>query len=207
MPSVIIVFAKAPLPGRVKTRLVPALTPEQAAALHTAFVSDTLENAAACGEVELHTDVPADAAWVDCGLPRALQSAGGLGVRMFHALSCALGRGCTQAMIVGSDSPTLPAGHIRFLLESPADVALGPSEDGGYYAIACRRLSPKMFDGVEWSGPCALARTVAAAERCGLSVAIGKPWYDVDEPRDLDRLAAEERLPRHTAAALERLRT
>ncbi len=206
MPPVIIVFAKAPVPGRVKTRLVGSITPEQAAALHTAFVADTLENLAECGEVELHTDIPTDS-WLEAAVPRAPQAAGDLGARMFHALRSALREGRPQAIVAGSDSPALPAGHIGLLLESNADVALGPTEDGGYYAIACRRVDPRMFDGVEWSGPRALAQTVEAAARCGLSVAIGEMWYDVDEPRDLDRLAGEARLPRHTAAALASLRS
>lgn len=199
MPAVIIVFAKAPAAGAVKTRLRGAVTAEQAADLHRAFAADTLEKAAHLGaDVELHTDVPTSA-W-----PKVdrLQCPGDLGARMLHALTEALGRGYSQAMILGSDSPTLPAAHLRTLLESQADVALGPCEDGGYYAIACRRVHPKMFDGVAWGRPRALEQTVASAKRNGLRVETGATWYDVDEPADLQRLAGASGAPPHTASAL-----
>jgi rSAM/selenodomain-associated transferase 1 len=206
MPPAIIVFAKAPAAGRVKTRLIGRLTAEQGAALHVAFVSDTLENVANLGAVELHTDAPAEAAWREYSVPRALQVPGDLGVRMFHALRGALERGHPRAMIVGSDAPALPIGHLRALLESAADVALGPCEDGGYYAISCKRVNPRMFEGVEWSGPRTLIETVAAVSRCELSSATGESWWDVDEPGDLERLARQPDVPRNTAAALAKIR-
>jgi hypothetical protein len=108
-------------------------------------------------------------------------------------------------MVVGSDSPTLPAGHLQKLLESGADVALGPCEDGGYYAIACRRVHERMFEGVEWSSPGALEQTARAARACGLSVDVGEAWWDVDEPASLARLASLDDLPPHTAGFLRRL--
>ena len=79
---------------------------------------------------------------------------------MLHALRRALAAGRPQAMIVGSDVPTLPAGHLSRLLRAKVDVALGPAVDGGYYAIACRKTHPRMFAGVEWSGARALHDTV-----------------------------------------------
>ena len=82
--------------------------------------------------------------------------------------------------------------------ESPADVALGPCEDGGYYAIACRRTHPRMFDGVTWLSAETLAQTEEAARRCGLSVERGPGWYDVDRPEDLLRLEREQDLGAHT---------
>jgi glycosyltransferase A (GT-A) superfamily protein (DUF2064 family) len=105
-------------------------------------------------------------------------------------------------MVLGSDSPTLPRAHIERLLASSADVVLGPCEDGGYYAIACRRIDPRMFAGVGWSTPYALEQTERAVRACGLSVERGDLWYDVDGPEDLARLAAEPELPLHTKRAL-----
>ncbi|MCL6506193.1 MAG: DUF2064 domain-containing protein [Bryobacteraceae bacterium] len=84
-------------------------------------------------------------------------------------------------------------------LRAAADVALGPADDGGFYAIAMRRADPHMFHGVRWSGPETLAETVRAIERCGLSVELGPPWYDVDTVQDLARLAASPLLPPRTA--------
>lgn len=185
----------------MKTRLLPRLTPEQAAALHSAFVRDTLDRALQlqAADVELHTDVPCPD-WP--GVPQRLQIDGVLGARMFHALRTALDEGRPQAMILGTDSPTLPPAHLLELLAAPADVALGPTLDGGYYAIAARRVHPAMFDGVRWSAPDTLARTLDTIRACGLSVAVSSPWYDVDEPADLLRLEKEPTLPPHTSQCL-----
>ena len=92
-------------------------------------------------------------------------------------------------MIVGSDAPTLPAEHLQEILESPSDVTLGPTEDGGYYAIACRMPLPDaVFRGVRWSTEHTLGDTVHAAKECGLTVGLGREWWDVDTPEDLERL-------------------
>jgi rSAM/selenodomain-associated transferase 1 len=202
MQPVIILFAKAPLAGRVKTRLQPRVPPVQAAELHTCFVLDMLEmmeRLSGLADLELHTDTVTDA-WGDKKVARYLQTEGDLGARMLHALERSLDAGRPQAMIVGSDSPTLPADHLRLLLDSKADVALGPAEDGGFYAIACRRIHPEMFAGVGWSESLALQQTVQACERCGFSVEIGMEWFDVDYAADLQRLAHSPGLPPHTAA-------
>ena len=74
------------------------------------------------------------------------------------------------------------------LLESTTDVTLGPTLDGGYYGIACRKIRPSMLNGVRWSSSDALHDTICAVERCGLSHALGPEWFDVDTPDDLGRL-------------------
>lgn len=205
MRPVIVLFAKAPLAGCVKTRLCPPLPPALAARLHDAFVGDTLESLHFLenfADVELHTDIPTDA-WADIALPRKLQHEGDLGLKMFQALDAALKAGRERVMIVGSDSPTLPVSHLESLLRAPEDVALGPTLDGGFYAIACTRVHPRMFDGVRWSATDTLDRTVRAVRACGLTVAQGAAWYDVDTPEDLERLASDPRLSPRTAAVLE----
>ena len=200
MQPVIILFAKAPIPGRVKTRLQPPLSPAEAAALHEGFVYDLIHRLQSFPQasLELHTDIPTDA-WASTGVAQRLQSEGDLPLKMFHALDQALRRGHDRAMIAGTDAPTLPLAHLNQLLASEADVALGPTDDGGYYAIACRTTHPAMFDDVEWSGPLTLEHTVRAIERAGLSVELGPRWFDVDEPVDLERLAASPDLPARTA--------
>ncbi len=200
MQPVIILFAKAAIPGRVKTRLQPPLSPAEAAALHEAFVWDMihrLQSFTGAG-LELHTDIPTDA-WAAAGVAQQLQSEGGLQLKMLHALDQALRQGHPKAIIVGTDAPTLPLGHLQRLLASEADVALGPTDDGGFYAIACRRTHPAMFDNVEWSGPRTLEHTVGAIQRAGLTVELGSRWFDVDESADLERLAAAPDLPPWTA--------
>ena len=200
MRPVIIVFAKAPIPGRVKTRLVPPLTPGQAAELHTAMVWDTIELLQQLHgvDIELHTDIATDA-WTTAGVAKRLQSDGDLGLKMLKALDGRLAAGHGRAMIAGSDSPALPLDYMEELLAADEDVSLGPTEDGGYYAICCRRVHAGMFDGVEWSTQQTREQTIQAVRRRGLSVRLGRPWFDIDTLQDLARLKSTPGLGRHTA--------
>ena len=204
MRPVLILFAKAPIPGRVKTRLARTIGPELAAKLHSAFVEDTLQKTLSLAgktgiDIELHTDAETDA-WSSIRVTRRLQVSGDLGCRMYYVLDNALKEGRPQAMIIGSDSPTLPTSHLLNLLQLPEDVALGPTEDGGYYAIACRRTNSEMFRSVNWSTDQALEDTENACRRSGLTTGCGPPWFDVDEYEDLRRMFGQPRLPPATEA-------
>lgn len=184
----------------MKTRLQPDFSAEQSASLHRAFVHDMLEmlsGMAPVADLELHTDIDTDA-WRGLAVARRLQADGDLGSRMLHTLSDGIAMGRTKVMIVGSDVPTLPAAHLAELLHLDCDVALGPTEDGGYYAISCRVAHPAMFEGVAWSGPRVLEDTIWAAEACGLTVGTGKTWFDIDTAKDLHRLAGSPAIPPHT---------
>jgi rSAM/selenodomain-associated transferase 1 len=202
------VFAKVPAPFAVKTRLIPRVGAVTASRLHSAFVLDTL---ACVGElnglcdVVLYTDRDGDAwsdTWGDPGCARKVQVAGGLGTRMLAALKDELAEGYRVAAIVGSDSPTLPARYLAGILECPQDICFGPASDGGFYAIACRRIDAAMFDGVAWSTPDTLAQTKRAAAKAGLTFTLGEEWYDVDCGEDLNRLAGDPGLRPFTRAAL-----
>jgi glycosyltransferase A (GT-A) superfamily protein (DUF2064 family) len=138
-------------------------------------------------DIELSLDEPTDT-WREFRVVRTIQAGASLGDRIYAALEKGLAAGHPRAAVVGSDSPGLPPAHIRGLLASHAEVAIGPTEDGGFYAIACLRIASGMFDGVRWSTAFALDDTVAAARRCGLSVELGAEWFDVDRPEDLVRL-------------------
>lgn len=189
MRPAIAVFAKAPIAGRVKTRLAVSLGPESAAQLYESMVArllDRLINAGFAADIELHTDISTDA-WKSFNVTRRLQVDGNLGERMKAALSSLLAEGRPRAMILGGDVPSVPLSHLQNLLALDADVAFGPADDGGYYAIACRRIAEAMFDGVAWSTSSALAGTRAACEQAGLTVAMGEPWFDIDTPADLGR--------------------
>jgi uncharacterized protein len=191
LPPLIVLFAKAPVPGRVKTRL--GLHPRRAAHLHSLFVRETLvmlESMRDDADVELSTDEPTEA-WREFPVARSVQSPGQLGERIYAALEPALAAGRPKALILGSDSPGLPAAHIRALLASSADVSLGPVDDGGFYAIACGKTAPAMFEGVRWSTASTLSDTVRALANCGLSVELGPAWFDVDRPEDLMRLGGQ----------------
>jgi rSAM/selenodomain-associated transferase 1 len=177
----VIVFAKAPVPGAVKTRL--GLAPTAAAALHERLTGHLLARLVERFEVELHTDRTA-ATWAEFRGARRLQVSGDLGARMLHAFEQA----ARPAAIIGADAPTAPLAALEALLALPADVALAPAEDGGYWAIAARRTAPAMFAGVRWSTPYALLDTLDAARGCGLSVSLGPLWHDIDTPAALRRL-------------------
>ena len=183
MRPVILLFAKAPEPGRVKTRLAAAIGTPAAVVLHKLFVNTMLDRLPRFGEVELHLDTPTDDFSRENVSP-ALQSPGNLGDRMLYALAPRV-----PALLLGSDSPTVPDAHIAAMLDASADITLAPADDGGYWAIAARRTHPDMFTGVRWSTEHTLADTVAACQAAGLTVALGPAWFDVDEAPDLARIA------------------
>lgn len=205
MRPVIILFAKTPRPGFVKTRLIPQVGAEGACRLHEAFVRDTLDvlsEVEGICDVEIHADLPWDD-WIARNHVFKLQAQGDLGSRMRVALENALAELHPVAAIFGSDSPSLPAAHVRQILECPADVCLGPASDGGFYAIACRKVMPAMFHGVIWSSSQTLEQTVAAIKSTGLTIAFGPAWYDIDSGEDLNRLAADKGLRPATAETLK----
>ena len=204
----LILFAKAPIAGRAKTRLCPPLTAEEAASLHSALVMDTgnmLLALTAVGDTELWTDVPTEA-WPDLSLARSMQIDGDLGARVLHAIERGLSARRGIVMVLGSDSPNLPPGHIIELLQSTADVTLGPTQDGGFFAIACRRVHNQMFAGVRWSTEHALSDVARQASACCLTVALGPSWFDVDVEADLLRLLDMTDLQLNTAIWARRYR-
>jgi rSAM/selenodomain-associated transferase 1 len=203
--SVIILFAKAPVAGQVKTRLVPPLTPAQAASLHTAFVKDMMLRMQAVpgSDVELHTDTLTDA-WTPSPVAVKCQCPGDLALKMVNSLNSALRSGFDRAVILGSDAPTVPLSHVEALIASAAEIALGPARDGGFWGISAARTDPRMFNGVHWSARGTLCESIAAARQAGLTVELGPAWFDVDEPADLDGLLADPDLPPHTRAWRDR---
>jgi len=202
----VILFARAPVPGRVKTRLAAGVGTVVAARLHEAFVRDTMARVSQHFATELHTDA-ATSDWPDLSCTRRLQHAGDLGARMRQALSDALARGVERVAVLGTDAPDLPETHIRQLFQGTSDVRLGPAEDGGFWGIACTRIVDTMFDGVPWSSARTLDATEAACRHSGLSVSLASVWGDVDEPADLRRLAESATLDPAgpTAGELRRL--
>src|SRR5688500_1907337 len=101
-------------------------------------------------QFELHTDTESDA-WPDLNVARKVQISEDLGLKMVHALELGLASGHDRVIIVGSDAPTVPVTHVSELLESSADIAVGPATDGGFYAIAASRTHSAMFEDVTWS--------------------------------------------------------
>lgn len=204
-------MAKRPVPGAVKTRLCPPLTPEQAADLALAMLDDTVLKCLACAAFETALCVaPAEeVVWFRERYPRVrtveAQRGAGLGERLadhFERASREL-PGWTLAC-VGADQPHVPAERIaeaHAALESGADVVLGPDLGGGYYLVGLARPIPELLTRVPMSTPDMCERTMALARSLGLSVRLLEPDYDVDEPGDLARLAEDPRAPRSSRLA------
>ena len=183
------VFVRPPEPGVAKTRLAPVLGETGAAELYGAFVQDTVRLCAAVegGAVELWS---ADLSEPDArrglerfGFPIHEQPRGDLGERISAALFQGV-RDHGQAIVIGSDSPSLPTSLVTDATRAlqTADLVLGPTHDGGYYLIGVRGEAP-IFDRVRWSTPHALADTLAANR--GRDVRLLSPWYDIDTAADL----------------------
>lgn len=194
----LVVFAKHPTPGRVKTRLSPSLSGVEAARLYHAFLQDAVEIACRIPASRYLAVSPwSKAAWfralaADDGL--VAQGSGGLGRRLARVTEARFRDGASAVVVLGSDSPTLPPSFVEsaFLrLEAGADAVFGPAEDGGYYLVGLGRPCAPLFEGVRFSGPETLAATLAAAVRERLRVELLPPWYDVDGPGDLARLRRE----------------
>jgi len=188
---VVIVFARAPLAGAVKTRLIACLGAERAARLHMQLIDTAVRTArkARCGAVELHA-TRRHRYFETLNVKLALQQGGDLGERMHHALRGALRRHHT-ALLIGSDCPALQPDDLRRaarLLRGGVDVVLAPAEDGGYALIGARRIAPGVFAGVRWGSTEVLARTVANLARARLEFRLLRTVWDVDRPEDLERL-------------------
>lgn len=198
------VMAKAPRPGKVKTRLSPPLTLDQSAAINICFLRDTTENIAAVA-----TSAPAagiisytpigDEALFDSLLPANFallpQRGDGFGERLLATAEDLLACGYGSVCLIDSDSPTVPAAALEQAvaeLARPGDrIVLGPAHDGGYYLIGLKRAHPEPFSNIAWSTSTVLAETIAAANAAGIEASILPLWYDVDDAASLDILTTE----------------
>lgn len=191
MSSCILLFAKAPRPGKVKTRLLACCTPGEAAALYRAFLLDSaaLLRASGAGLKVVACEPPEGQAELEAvlgteGLRYLPQPQTELGGRLDQLFAWAFGLGMDRVVALGSDSPSLPAGRLGEalgLLEK-REVVIGPSTDGGYYLIGLRQPTPELFRGIDWSTGRVLAQTL---ERLGSrSLGLLPIWYDVDTPQD-----------------------
>lgn len=197
---VLIVFARAPVPGRCKTRLAPRFGARGAARIHRQLSERTLALAASTG---LHTEIwcEPDArhaffrhgrARYGFGLRR--QAAGDLGRKMGLALKDAFRRGARAVVIVGTDCATLAAADITrafAALEAGSDAVLQPAADGGYVLIGARRNCVAALRGIYWSSGRELAQTRSNLARAGFTIAELPPLWDVDHPRDVARARRE----------------
>jgi hypothetical protein len=194
----LLVVAKRPTPGQTKTRLAPPLTPASAARLYEAFLCDTLDLMRRVpGVTPIIAYLPEDADDYFRSLAPDFellpQRGGDLGARLDNALTHCLTHGFERAVIMDSDSPTLPAEHLveAFAALDSADSVLGPCDDGGYYLIGLRRPAPRLLREVRMSTPTVTRDTLALAAAEHMTLHQLPPWYDVDTVAELERLRAE----------------
>jgi len=209
---VIAVMAKAPQPGKVKTRLVPPLAPEEAMALSASFLRDVTENitlasrdapiqgyvayAPAGGEHlfdgALAPNTPLVLADGAIETPPRVR---GFGRSLLHAARGLFARGHDSVCLLNSDSPTLPTALLRqaaLALAGAGDrIVLGPAEDGGYYLLGLKAPHAHLFEDIRWSSEHVAAETCERAKALRLEIVRLAPWYDVDDCTSLRRLVGE----------------
>ncbi len=220
MKTCIIVFAKNPVPNQVKTRLVPPLSPEQAARVYTAFLTDGCDTLAKLPEVDriiaytpagaqsdLQVLIGDDAIYIP-------QMGADLGERLASATQWAIEQGYTKILLVGSDSPTLPIAYVSkaFTLLDSQDITIGPSTDGGYYLIGFSATNiattvPFVFEEIAWSTAEVFQQTVARIRSLKGTLGLLPPWYDIDTAADLVFLHTHISAMRLAGEAVEAVRT
>jgi rSAM/selenodomain-associated transferase 1 len=203
------IFAKYWQPGAVMTRLAAALGDQAAASLYRQFLATLIERLADAADKRLVVFAPADRRAEFQSLIASLggldrwhlcaQGPGELGDRLKHFFVEAFAGGADRVVVVGSDSPSLPAAQIdrAYGLLGRVPLVLGPTTDGGYYLIGARGGVPPVFDEVPWSTSDVYRATLARAQQAGWACAEIAPWYDVDTIDDLVRL--KEELAHHRA--------
>lgn len=216
----LIVFAKNPIPKQVKTRLLPRISPEQAALLYSAFLMDWCE---ALKELQ-NTDLiiaytppesqPNMQELIGNDVAYIPQDGADLGERLISATQWAAKNGYDKILLVGSDSPTLPLSYISQAIDGldSRDIVIGPSMDGGYYLIGftiegLNEIIPSIFDDIAWSTPQVFQQTVELISTMNVTLKLLPPWYDVDTPEDVSFLYAHLSAMRLTEGTVQAIRT
>lgn len=223
LDAMLVLFARVPRAGEVKTRLAASIGEEAALAMHRAFLMDSLELLHRASHEGIARSVWFSEAWTPdteiaalaAGIEIGAQVEGDLGERMSSCLAELLSGRFRRVAIIGTDTPGLPVETIAqaFRALADRDIVLGPSTDGGYYLLGARTVIPEMFRGIEWGGPRVYADTLNLLKMLGVGPLSLPEHYDVDTVEDLKRLAGEiearkragEPFPRWSAAALDRL--
>ncbi|MGI8811987.1 MAG: TIGR04282 family arsenosugar biosynthesis glycosyltransferase [Pyrinomonadaceae bacterium] len=199
----IVVMAKVPSAGSVKTRLRPFLTEIQCESLAVCFLHDIIANTLSIIDDVFVAYYPTDAGdsmvgFCDERATLIKQIGDDLGERLDAVVSEVGRRGFSPVLVIGSDSPTLPDSTVitavNAFIEPAVDLILGPTEDGGYYLIGIREPVSYIFNRIDWSTERVYRQTIARAKEAGLDDIVElPPWYDVDVPADLIRLDRDVR--------------
>ena len=198
---VLVIMAKAPRPGMVKTRLTPSLPLPAVTAFYRCLLDDTLALARSLGTVEIavmcpSSDVEELARLAGDGVRVVAQRGEGLAAGLTSVFAQFAAAGRKRVIAFNSDTPHLPASVLEAAFETLTahDVVIGPTHDGGYYLVGAKAAYPALFDGDRMGTESALDALLARARAMQLSVGFTDPCYDIDVADDLMRLAAELRL-------------
>jgi rSAM/selenodomain-associated transferase 1 len=189
----LVLFAKAPVPGQVKTRLIPALGAAGACGVHEQLlgqVLQVLDRNTLCAQ-ELWVDqLPAHPAFASFKGPVCTQQGQDLGARLSHALQQVQLR-YKQDIFIGTDCPALDINYLEqalVALQSGAQLVVGPAADGGYVLLGCSGFHAGLFEGIDWGTSAVLSQTLQQAERLQLDYAVLATLSDLDRPEDLQLL-------------------
>lgn len=198
MKRAVICFTRVPKPGVTKTRLLPILSGDQCARLHTAFLQD-LSAVYAQVQADLFVSYTLDPDWEM--LKRVFPSAAGffpqegadLGEKMYNAIRHVLNQGYDSVILTGADLPPMTASHLESGFDglTGADIVLGPTSDGGYYLVGMKQPHRAIFENQRYGEASVLECTVTAGKSAGLNVALTTPCDDVDTPEDLRALTGQ----------------
>ena len=201
--NALVVMLKAPVAGKVKTRLTPPLKKEDAARLYKCFIQDIFSRISTLNGIDIIAAyTPKNAAErikriVPANTMLIPQKGSDLGERLQNIFSQLFSIGYKKVAIIGTDSPDLPVEYIKksfSSLNKNTSIVIGPSRDGGYYLIAMSRYSEEVFKDIPWSTNTVFKITLEKAKKAGLLPALLPEWYDVDETGDLKTLRENMRL-------------
>ncbi|RPI26250.1 MAG: glycosyltransferase [Acidobacteria bacterium] len=195
-PNILLVFAKKPIPGTVKTRLAKDIGDEEAARLYRLMAERTWSRTAASGYdrwmvFEPPTEREAMQAWLPGAESYVPQVVGDLGVKLKAAFRQAFDAGARAVAVIATDTPEIAAADIHrtfALLETGCQAVMGPSTDGGYWLLALSRFEPGLFEEISWSTSAVAEQTRAMMARHGLRSAELRTLRDIDGVDDLDSL-------------------
>jgi len=202
----LIIFAREPVPGKVKTRLAADIGDDSAADIYTAMLGDIINHSNTLKDVRIlifwaleSVEFPIISGTEHIEMYR--QNGSDLGERMANAFATAFSFGIKVCCIIGSDSPDLP---VKFITQAFAnlerdntDIVYGPTEDGGYYLLGIKQPWQRLFENIPWSSPTVLDTTCARIDELKLHATVLPTWYDIDTIADLQKLAvgSEESAP------------
>ena len=191
----VVIFARAPDLGKVKTRLAAELGEREAQVIYTWLAENTARVVASlprCDRIVAYTPSDADVRmreWLGAGFSYEAQCDGDLGARMAHAFNRRFEENADRVLLIGTDAPGIDAHVLEqgFAALSRSDVVFGPALDGGYYAIGLGAPQGILFENIAWSAADTLSRSIAAARRSGLSVHLLPQLSDIDTAHDWSR--------------------